>query len=64
MKNIDDFTKSLFSSKFRCLYHQLTSFYFNRHFTPSATDEAVRPAVSSITQLFWLMKEEKGKWMF
>lgn len=54
MKNIDDFTRSPFSLKFSNLYHELIHFYFNRHFTPSATDEVgvLHAAVSFIIQLF------------
>lgn len=66
MKNIGDFTKSPFPLKFMCLYHELIHLYFHRHFTPSATAEVgvLHPAVSFITQLFWLMKEEKEKGIF
>lgn len=66
MKTIDHFTKSPFSLKFTCLYHEFIHLHFHRHFTLSATDEVgvLHPAVCFITQLSWLMKEEKGKGMF
>lgn len=68
MKNTNDLITSPFLDvTFRCTYQEAIQFYlirfpvsFNRCFTASATKVAVlHPAVSFITQVFWLMKQEE-----